>query len=174
MKVLVCYATAAGSTAGIADWIAGALRARGHDVVVRSFDDVRGVSAYDAFVLGSAVHDQAWLPAGRAFLTRQRRALRGRPVWLFSVGLPGALRGPLRRWAAWSEADVLASLLADVDPVEHRMFTGVISTETFGWLAALVFRLVGGRFGDFRDWAEIERWSASISEVLAGIEATRC
>ncbi|WP_439657815.1 flavodoxin domain-containing protein [Lentzea sp. HUAS TT2] len=60
MKVLVGYATAAGSTAGIADWIAGALRARGHDVVVRSFDEVRGVSAYDAFVLGSAVHDQAW------------------------------------------------------------------------------------------------------------------
>lgn len=173
MKVLVVYATAEGSTAGIADWIAGALLARGHDVVVRSVDEVRDASAYDAFVIGSAVHDQAWLPAGREFLTRQRRALRGKPVWLFSVGLLGALRDPLRRWASWGEVDVLAALLDDVDPVEHRLFTGAVTAEAFGRFGALVFRLLGGRFGDFRDWAEIERWSASISDVLAGIEAPR-
>lgn len=173
MKVLVVYATAEGSTAGIADWIAGALLARGHDVVVRSVDEVRDVRAYDAFVIGSAVHDRAWLPAGRAFLTEQRRALHGKPVWLFSVGLPGALRGPLRKWAAWGEADVLAGLVDDVDPVEHRLFTGVVTAGAFGWFGALVFRLVGGRFGDFRDWAEIERWSASISDVLARMEAAR-
>ncbi|WP_439657816.1 hypothetical protein ACSHWB_36265 [Lentzea sp. HUAS TT2] len=66
-----------------------------------------------------------------------------------------------------------ASLMGDVDPVEHRLFTGVVTAEAFGWFAAAVFRLVGGRFGDFRDWDEIERWSASISDVLAGIEARR-
>src|SRR5690349_3415079 len=33
MRALVVYASAAGSTAGIAEWITGALMARGHEVV---------------------------------------------------------------------------------------------------------------------------------------------
>ncbi|GLY49867.1 flavodoxin domain-containing protein [Lentzea sp. NBRC 102530] len=167
MRVLVAYASAAGSTAGIAEWIAGALQAHGHEVTLRSVEDVVDVEDFDAFVVGSAVHRQAWLPAAAGFLRRHRKALRGKPIWLFSVGLPGALRGPLRRWAMLEENDVLAELLDDVTPVEHRLFTGVVSAAGFGKTGALVFRLFGGRFGDFRDWAEIESWSASIAGVLA-------
>ncbi|HEX8866831.1 MAG TPA: flavodoxin domain-containing protein [Lentzea sp.] len=171
MRVLVVYASAAGSTAGIAEWITGALMARGHDVVLRSVEEVTGVAGYDAFVIGSAVHDQAWLPAGADFLAENRRGLREKPVWLFSVGLPGALRGLLRRWAVLEEADVLAELLRDVTPVEHRLFTGVVTPKTFGRFGTLLFRAMGGRFGDFRDWAEIERWSASIADALAELRS---
>jgi menaquinone-dependent protoporphyrinogen oxidase len=167
MRVLVTFASAAGSTAGIAEWITGALLARGHDVVLRSVEEVTGLADYDAFVIGSAVHDQAWLPAAADFLTENRRALRGKPVWLFSVGSPGALRGPFRRWAMLEEVDILADLLKDVTPVDHRLFTGVITAATFGKFGALLFRALGGRFGDFRDWDEIEKWSASISAALA-------
>ena len=174
MKVLVAYATAAGSTVGVADWIAGALLTRGHEVAVRSVDEPIDIQSYDAFVVGSAVHDQAWLPVGTAFLATNRKALYGKPVWLFSVGLPGAVRGPLRKWAEVKEADVLAALLDHVEPIEHRLFSGVVTSGAFGWFGALVFRLIGGRFGDFRDWAAIEKWTASIAEALAEIEATSC
>ena len=92
----------------MAEWVAGALLAHGHEVVVRSVDEAVDTRSYDAFVVGSAVHDQAWLPVGMAFLAKHRKALYGKPVWLFSVGLPGALRGPLRQWAEAKEADVLA------------------------------------------------------------------
>jgi menaquinone-dependent protoporphyrinogen oxidase len=172
MKVFVAYATAAGSTAGVADWIAGALLAHGHEVAVRAVDEVIDIRDYDAFVVGSAVHDQAWLPVGMAFLAKHRRALYGKPVWLFSVGLPGALRGPLGKWAEAKEADVLAALLDHVEPIEHRLFAGVVTPGAFGWFGALVFRVMGGRFGDFRDWAAIEKWTASIADALAEIEAT--
>ena len=167
MRILVAYATAAGSTAGVAEWITGALQARGHDVTLRSVDDVVDAEVYDAFVVGSAVHDQAWLPAGADFLTKHRRVLQGKPVWLFSVGSPGALRGPLRRWAMLEETDILAALLDDVTPVEHRLFTGVVTPATFGRAGAVLFRAMGGRFGDFRDWDAIEKWSATIAGVLA-------
>ena len=172
MRVLVAYATAAGSTAGVAEWVAGALLAHGHEVVVRSVDEAVDTQSYDAFVVGSAVHDQAWLPVGMAFLAKHRKALYGKPVWLFSVGLPGALRGPLRQWAEAKEADVLAVLLDHVDPIEHRLFAGFVTRGAFGWFGALVFRVVGGRFGDYRDWAAIEKWTASIADALAEIEAT--
>ncbi|MFJ5993251.1 flavodoxin domain-containing protein [Lentzea sp. NPDC092896] len=171
MKVLVAYATAAGSTAGVAERIAGSLRTGGHEVVVRTVEEAAEAQAYDAYVVGSAVHDQAWLPAGAAFLAEHRKALYGKPVWLFSVGLPGALRGPLRKWVLVEEADVLAALLDDVEPIEHRLFSGVVTPGAFGWLGTLVFRAMGGRFGDFRDWAAIEKWSTGIAEALVDIEA---
>jgi menaquinone-dependent protoporphyrinogen oxidase len=171
MRVLVAFASAAGSTAGIAEWITGALLAHGHDVVLRSVEEVTDVAGYDAFVIGSAVHDQAWLPSAADFLTANRRDLRDKPVWLFSVGMPGAMRGTFRRWAMLEESDILAELLEDVTPVEHRLFTGVVTAETFGKFGALLFRAMGGRFGDFRDWAEIERWSASIADALAELKS---
>ncbi|HEX7307666.1 flavodoxin domain-containing protein [Lentzea sp.] len=167
MRVLVAYASAAGSTAGVAERITGVLQARGHDVALRSVDDVEGAEHYDAFVLGSAVHNQAWLPSASDFLAKQRLVLHGKPVWLFSVGSPGALRGPFRRWAMLEENDILARLLDIVTPVEHRLFTGVVTNTTFGRLGALVFRALGGRFGDFRDWDAIEKWGASIADALA-------
>jgi menaquinone-dependent protoporphyrinogen oxidase len=172
VKVLVGYATGSGSTASIAEAIAAALQARGREVVARAMDEVSDARTYDAYVLGSAVRDQAWLPSGEDFLAAQRKTLCGKPVWLFSVGMPGALRGPWRRWASLAEADLLAGLLDHVAPIEHRLFTGVVSAERFGWFAALAFRAVGGRFGDFREWPDIERWSRSIAEALTDIEAT--
>ncbi|USX54387.1 flavodoxin domain-containing protein [Lentzea sp. HUAS12] len=171
MKVLVGFATAAGSAGDIARRIAGVLSGYGHEVVALDVDDVRDVGRYDAFVLGSAVHDQAWLPRGSEFLSRHRRALAGRPVWLFSVGLPGAFRGPMRKWATLEEADILAELTGDVSPQGHRLFTGVVTPQGLGRVGAWVFRLLGGRFGDFRDWGAIEAWTKQIAEDLVDIES---
>ena len=171
MKVLVAYATAAGSTVGVATRIAAVLRTHGHVVATYSVDEIAEADGYDAYVVGSAVHDQAWLPSGAAFLARERQTVRGKPVWLFSVGLPDSLRGPLRRWAGLEEPTILAHLREDVRPVEHRLFSGVVRAEMLGKIGSLVFRAVGGRFGDFRDWQEIEQWAADIADVLADIEA---
>ncbi|WP_112273825.1 flavodoxin domain-containing protein [Lentzea terrae] len=172
MKVLVAYATAAGSTVGVAQRIAEVLRAHGHVVATSSVDQVTDAENYDAYVVGSAVHDQAWLPSGAAFLSRERRKFVDKPVWLFSVGLPGSLHGPLRKWAGLEEPAILAHLREDVTPVEHRLFSGVVRAEMLGKFGALVFRAVGGRFGDFRDWQAIEQWAATIAGALADIEAT--
>ncbi|MFJ8962540.1 flavodoxin domain-containing protein [Lentzea sp. NPDC102401] len=172
MKVLVAYATAAGSTVGVATRIAAVLRTYGHVVATYGVDEITEADGYDAYVVGSAVHDQAWLPSGAAFLARERRTLQGKPVWLFSVGLPDSLRGPLRRWAGLEEPTILAHLREDVRPVEHRLFSGVVRADMLGKIGSLVFRAVGGRFGDFRDWQEIEQWAADIADVLADIEAT--
>lgn len=171
MKVLVGFATAAGSTGDVARRIAGVLSEYGHEVEALDVDDVRDAGRYDAFVLGSAVHDQAWLPRASEFLSRHRRTLADKPVWLFSVGLPGAFRGPMRKWATLEENDILAELVGDVSPQGHRLFTGVVTPRGLGRVGAWVFRLLGGRFGDFRDWAAIEAWAKQIAEDLVDIES---
>ena len=93
MVVLVAYASAHGSTRGIAERVATGLESRGIEVALRPVDDVATVEAYDAFVIGSAIHDGKWLPEAVAFTTRQATTLDARPLWLFSVvmALFGAL-----------------------------------------------------------------------------------
>jgi menaquinone-dependent protoporphyrinogen oxidase len=61
--VLVAYASAAGSTADIAERITEIMRAAGCDVVCRPAGLDVGLAGFDALVLGSAVHDMAWLPS---------------------------------------------------------------------------------------------------------------
>ena len=167
MKVLVGYATAAGSTRGIADRIAARLSARGHAVDVRDLAAAPGLDAYDAFVLGSAVHDQAWLPEARAAVAGHETVLATRPVWLFSVGMPAALPRWVRGWAARKEqATVAAELVTAVSPRDHRLFSGVIRREDLGGVGRAAVRALGGRFGDFRDWDAVDAWADGIADAL--------
>src|SRR6266536_3613757 len=85
-RVLVAYGSKGGGTAGIAETLGAALREDGLSVDVRPAAEVRDVSGYDAVVLGGAVYAARWHPEARKFARRHGRALRGRPVWLFSSG----------------------------------------------------------------------------------------
>jgi menaquinone-dependent protoporphyrinogen oxidase len=58
--VVVTYATAAGSTAGIAERIASVLRDGGCDVDCGPAGPAVDLEQVDAVVVGSAVHDMAW------------------------------------------------------------------------------------------------------------------
>jgi len=166
VSVLVGYATAHGSTREIADRIADRLAADDVKVELRPMTDVREVEGYDAVVLGSAVHDQRWLPEAAAFADRLRSELVAKPLWAFSVGMPGALARPLRSLGMREEAKIRAADVEPLGPRDHRLFTGVVRAEHFPRFGRVVLRLMGGRFGDFRDWAAIDRWTDEIAAAL--------
>ncbi|MEU6378751.1 flavodoxin domain-containing protein [Streptomyces sp. NPDC046909] len=94
MDILVGYASSHGSTLEIADRLAVRLGEAGFKTEVRAMETVDDADAYRAFVLGSAVHGQTWLEPAKAFLRDNPDVLGARPVWIFSVGMPGALPGP--------------------------------------------------------------------------------
>ena len=71
-RVLVTYSTAAGSTAGIAERIAQVLRSAGCTVQCLPASAVPDVEDVDALVVGSAVHDMAWLAFGRGVAPGRR------------------------------------------------------------------------------------------------------
>jgi menaquinone-dependent protoporphyrinogen oxidase len=166
MRVLVTYASAHGSTAGIAERIGGDLAARGIDVDCMSVSEVSDVRGYDAFVLGSAIHDQAWLPQAAEFVRTHADVLGKHPVWLFSVGMPGALAPPLRKWAMVEGPKVVQPFDELIHPREARLFSGVVRREQFPFVSRVIFRLLGGRWGDSRNWGEIDQWSAQIVTQL--------
>ncbi|WP_103944905.1 flavodoxin domain-containing protein [Thermomonospora echinospora] len=167
MFVLVGYASAHGSTRSIAERIGARLAERGHRVEVADLGRVEHVDRFEAFVLGSAVHRQAWLDAAVDFVDAHRRVLTDRPVWLFSVGMPAAMRRPWR-WSAGRERAVASErLLNAIRPVDHRWFGGVLLREHTSWTGDLVVRALGARYGDHRDWARIDEWADEVGRRLA-------
>jgi menaquinone-dependent protoporphyrinogen oxidase len=168
MKVLVTCASPHGSTQGIAESIASRLRESGLTVDCVPIDDAPSLSAYDAVVAGSAIHDQAWLPEAARFLSAHAAELRRRPVWLFSVGMPDALARPLRGVARREGPAVLAPFTEMVRPQGTHLFSGVLSKQHFPAAGRAALRLAGGRYGDFRDWPEIDTWAMSIADRLHG------
>ena len=173
MRVLVSYASAFGSTAGIAERIGERLAAAGCEVDARPVDDVEGLDGYDAVVLGSAVHDAVWLPQARSFVTRHRSQLRRRPVWLFSVSSVGdttsfvspAVARALRQLAA--EPRDGARFRPAIGAREHRNFAGAVHPKQWGVKGTLFLKAARGRYGDHRDWGDIEDWAGGIARSLS-------
>lgn len=169
-RVLVSYASAAGSTRGIAERIAERIRAvldrQGvdADVQCRPVAPDLDPDGVDALVVGSAVHDMAWLPEALTFLGRA--AGTGAPVWVFSVGGVEP-RGALRRGLVSRErATIERAFPPDFAPRDHRVFGGIVVTTGLPLWGRLFWRLVGGRPGDHRNWAAIDEWAESIAAVL--------
>jgi menaquinone-dependent protoporphyrinogen oxidase len=166
VTVLVAYASAHGSTKGVARAIANQLSTAGVHVDLRAADDVEDHGAYDAAVVGSAIHNGRWLTPASTLLAALGREPR-RPMWLFSVCTVGettSFLGP--RWSR------LARRARKVPPdvaalgAPHRFFAGVIEKWHWNAIGRIFFRATGGRYGDHRDWADIKHWTIEIIAAL--------
>jgi menaquinone-dependent protoporphyrinogen oxidase len=164
MRILVAYDSAHGSTRDIAYRIAASLRTLGLRAEAGSTRDVRSVRGFDAFVLGSAVHAGEWLPGVTAFLRANAPRFDGRPVWLFDVGLAPAMGGTYPSHTRFPEA--VAHTVAETEVRDYHRFAGAIAKGDLSWTGRLSFRRAGGRYGDFRDWHEIDAWAARIGRAL--------
>lgn len=176
VQVLIIHASAHHSTEEIASRIGEQLRTHGHDADVRALDQVTGgywLGQCDALVMGSAIHNGAWLPPAEALVRGAVRQLRDRPVWMFSVGMSAALPEPVRRFADRAVQPRIAELVDLVRPREHRRFSGVIRREHLDRKGAVFFRLLGCRYGDHRDWAAVEAWADEIAAQLTKLAARR-
>src|SRR5687767_8625012 len=165
-RVLVGYATAAGSTAGIAERIAATLRQTGADVTCRPVGPDLEPAGFDALVVGSAVHNMAWLRPALDFLGRI--PVDGdHPTWCFSVG-GVAPDGPLtRRMTSLGVGKVGQGFPAGFRARGHRFFGGIVEMEGIPLWGRLFWRLMGGRPGDHRDWPAVEGWARQIAAEVA-------
>jgi menaquinone-dependent protoporphyrinogen oxidase len=165
MRILVVYASADGSTAEIARRITQRLRERGHNASDQPVGSAGSLQGVDAVVLGSAVHDRQWLDEATNFVNANRQAVRDLPFWTFSVGMPDALPKPARKIAR-TEENIIINQLGDLRPRGHRLFSGVVKPSQFPLASRIFLRLVGGRYGDFRDWPAIDGWALEIADQL--------
>ncbi|MBC6445870.1 flavodoxin domain-containing protein [Actinokineospora xionganensis] len=167
-QVLVAYATGTGSTKGVAERIAATLTEQGHPAHARCVTEQPDPADYDVVILGSAVNGAAWLPDAVGYTRTHQGSLAQRPLWLFSVGLRGTQRGPITKVFARQQARAeLPGVTGSLRPRGYRFFAGVMDEASTSRLSRLVWKGLGGRFGDFRDWAAIDAWARDIAESLA-------
>lgn len=167
-KILVTYATRAGSTGGVARGIGAVLARNGFQVLVKPLQEISDISDYDAVVMGSAIQNQRWLPEALDFLQSHRAALRQKPFAAFLVCITMSMKNPryhsgVREW--------LQPVRALVPPMQEGYFAGMLkfdrlplNFQTLLMRGVVLLRV--WRQGDHRDWDAINAWAQSLAERL--------
>jgi menaquinone-dependent protoporphyrinogen oxidase len=173
MRVLIVNASAHGSTAEVARVIADIWRGRGIETDVAAVGAAPSLAGYDAYALGSAIHNGLWLPDMATFVRRSHQQLAKKPVYLWLT----CLRLLEPEGYAYVTNNYLPNILdRKLSFRKIGVFAGKIDIAAINedevW--TLTFRYDGrktlaGLAGDYRDWDKIRDWA---EQVAADLEKT--
>ena len=192
-RILVAYATMAGSTVEVARAVGEEIARSGLQVDVLPLGGVKGLEAYDGVVLGGPMI-MGWHRAALGFLRKHREAFRRIPLAVFVMGMsltqtgetsvggvpvyvdeklpkPPEREGRLtlrERYARLSNY-VRPILMATrpVKPVNVGFFGGRLEYGRLKWWAVLfVMVIIQAQAGDRRNWTAIRSWAAGLPAAL--------
>lgn len=162
-KVLVTYATRAGSTGEVAQAISERLCTLGFDAEVRPVATVNSLVGFQAVVLGSAIRYSAWLPEMLKFIESQRSALAALPLAIFTTHMQALDDSDTSRN---TRATYNQAVRALVTPREEVFFAGKVDPATLSFFERLAVKMVKSPIGDKRDWGRIRSWADSVAAKL--------
>lgn len=193
-KVLVAYATMAGSTAEVAQAVGERLADQGLQVEVLPIAQAQDLQEYDAVVLGGPMI-MGWHRAARRFLRRHRVALQQIPLAVFvmamsltetgeriidgvPVVLDEQLPKPPKRSGRLSLRERYANLSGYLRPIVRAirpakpatigLFGGRLEYGRLKWWAVLFAMLiVRAPAGDRRNWDVIRAWADGLPAALS-------
>ncbi|MDL9938157.1 flavodoxin domain-containing protein [Gordonia sp. ABSL1-1] len=165
--ILVVYASADGSTAEVAQRLGEHLEAAGRQVTVSPVADDPDPALFDLVVAGSAIHDGAFLPDFTAFVDAHADRLRSRPVWLFSLGMGPALRGPIGAIFRGKVPPEIGKVRDQLGAGDYHQFGGRFDVPPDRGVRVVMW-LMGAKPGDHRDWSEVAQWADTIAAAAAG------
>jgi|SRR5688572_3965999 len=172
-NVLVTYASKYGATKEIAEKIGDVLRQAGLQTDVYPVGGVRGLNAYKAVILGSAVYVGKWHKEAVAFLQTHENILANRPLWLFSSG-PTGEGDPVELVEGLRLPATLQPVADRIHPRDMAVFHGYINSDKINFIEKWTIKsLVKKPFGDFRDWDSIVIWATTIANALKAAEPSR-
>lgn len=192
-KILVAYATNAGSTADVAAAIADTLYKAGHIVGTHPIDKVDGLSAYDAVIIGAPMIF-GWHAGARRFVRRNQAELARKKVAYFACTMrltrvpgaplpavpltldpnlvsepakPGSLSLKERFTTLGYYLKPMLAAAPRVKPVNVAFFGGSLDMRKLKWWqAAFVMGVVQATPGDYRDWDAIRAWAKALAKRL--------
>ncbi|MBI5566921.1 MAG: hypothetical protein HY870_18630 [Chloroflexi bacterium] len=192
-KVLVAYATMAGSTADVAKAVGEEIAKSGAQVDVLPFAEVKDLAAYAGVVVGGPMI-MGWHRAASGFLKRHRSAFQRIPLAVFVTAMsltqtgestvdgvsvtideklpkPPEVEGRLKfkeRYARLSNyIRPILRATRPVKPVSVGLFGGRLEYGRLKWWAVLFAMLIiQAPAGDRRNWEAIRAWAASLPSAL--------
>lgn len=168
-RILVAYASANGSTGGVAEIIGQTLAEHGAAVYVQPLQSVTTLEGYHAVVVGSAIHGGKWLPEAVKFVQTHEEALRRLPTTFFLVGMMVASKSEATQTLV---AQFLAEERALVEPAAEGRFVGAMFPNQYPFFTGLGMRFfmaycgLGLRGGDYRDKDAVQAWAEKIYSLL--------
>ncbi len=162
-KILIAYATRAGSTAEVAQKIAEVIAAKGLEVEVLPVRKVKDLAPYRAVIVGSAIRAAHWLPEAMDFVEAHKAQLCELPTAFFTVSLTMRQK---------TEAN-LKKVESFVDPVRHLcppkaegFFAGKMDPKTLSIPTRIMIRAMKTEHGDYRDWDAVRAWAEDAAHKL--------
>jgi menaquinone-dependent protoporphyrinogen oxidase len=192
-RVLVAYATNAGSTAKVAQVIGEELGRDGAQTGVFRLEEVTGVESYDAVVVGAPMI-MGWHGAAIRFIKKYQPVLSHKPVAFFLTAMnltqtgengigtlpiyvdPALVKPPknAKRLSFKERYATVTHYLRPVleaaplvKPVSVGLFGGKLELYRLPLLQMLfVLLVIQAQPGDFRNWTAIRDWAANLRPEL--------
>ncbi|UCD99434.1 MAG: flavodoxin [Chloroflexota bacterium] len=197
-KILVAYATMAGSTAEVAQAVGEEISKHGLEVDIRPISEIKDLGDYAGVVVGAPMI-MGWHRQALRFLKRHRQVLRRMPFAVFvmaisltQTGETGVAGVPVfvdeklpkppgdadrlnfrERYARLTK--YLRPIINATNPIKPSsigIFGGRLEYGRLKWWAVLfVMLVIQAPAGDKRNWEAIRSWAARLPEALQN-EAT--
>lgn len=163
-RVLIAYATRAGSTMEIAQSIGRSFMDAGYATDTLEVKKVRSLEQYDAVILGTAVHTGMLMPEMVRFVRKNKMVLRRMSVAAFAVCLSMKKQTPGHHAAA---KEFLDPVRREISLISEGCFAGVMDYSRVGFVARFIVKnMVQTPEGDFREWDAINGWARDLTERL--------
>jgi menaquinone-dependent protoporphyrinogen oxidase len=162
-KILVAYASRAGSTSDVAQAISEQLCALGFDAIALPVKSVKKIDGYDAAILGSAVYYGTWLPEMLKFMTEQQEPLNSIPTAIFSMHMQATDNNA----ASHDKRETYIQAARDqIRPFSKAYFAGKVDPASLSFFKRIAVKLVKSPIGDKRDWTKIRAWTNALGQSL--------
>ncbi len=192
-KILVAYATMAGSTVEVAQAVGEEIAKSGTQVEILPISEIKDIQAYDGVVVGGPMI-MGWHRAALRFLRKHREEFQHIPLAVFVMAISLTQTGeksvggvpvyvdenlpkpPINeerlnfreRYARLSKyLRPIIRAAHPVKPVSIGVFGGRLEYGRLKWWAVLfVMLIIQAPAGDRRNWDAIRSWAASLPAVL--------
>ncbi len=165
-RILVTYASKAGSTSEVAAAIADVLGRNGADVTVEPLKNIKDISAYQAVVVGSLIRMGGWVSEAKKFIETNKAALEKVPTAYFTTC------ATLKEDNAQTRAEVagyVEPIHQILKPLESGLFGGKMDTGKLNFIDRKIIEMMAkgeNPNGDYRNWDEINAWAEKITPLM--------